>query len=165
MVNNAPRGASGQYNQLRRHLVCDAQSNLRRVALRHQLTRGDEAARSQNGVRPSKYALTFNSALKSLRFARPPEIRGPVSIRPRTPVQEKELGVARHLFRRNVKRACIAVRSDERNEDAYRFSRDHIHFCLCHISNSLLLIASLSQSSLLILLAASPARRNQNTWR
>src|SRR5262249_33557907 len=128
MVNNAPRGARGQRNQIRRHLVCDAQDDLRRVALRHQLTRGDEAARSQNGVRPRKYALTLDAAFISLRFARPLEIRVPLFIRPRTRVQEENLGVARRHFRRNVKRARIAVRSAERNEDAKRFSRNGAHF-------------------------------------
>src|SRR5262249_32125973 len=148
MVNNAPRGASGQYNQLRRHLVCDAQGNLRRVALRHQLARGDEAARSQNGVRPRKYALTFNAAFKSLRFARPLEIRVPLFIRPRTRVQEKKLGVARRHFRSNVKRARVAFRSAERNEDAKRFSRDHIHFFLWHSHTSLQAIARSSRRAI-----------------
>src|SRR5262245_26870327 len=137
MVNNAPRGASGQHNQLRRHLVCDAKDDLRRGALRHQLPRGDKAARSQNGVRQRKYALTFNASFKSLRFARPLEIRVPFFIRPRTRVQEKKLGVARRHFRRKVNRACIAVRSAERNEDAKRFSRERIRSRLCHNHTSL----------------------------
>src|SRR5262245_21852460 len=132
MVNNAPRGARGQNNQLRRHFVCDAQDDLLRVALRRQLTRRDDAARSQNGVRPRKYALTLYAAFKSLRFARPLEIRVPLFIRPRTRMQEKKLGVARRHFHRNVKRARIAVGPAERNEDAKRFSRDRIHFRLCH---------------------------------
>src|SRR5215470_11536099 len=156
MVNNAPRGASGQYNQLRRHLVCDAQGNLRRVALRHQLARGGEAARSQNGVRPRKYALTFNAAFKSLRFARPLEIRVPLFIRPRTRVQEKKLGVARRHFRRNVKRARVAFRSAERNEDAKRFSRDHIHFFLCHGHTSSVIATSRFKPLLVPAVALSP---------
>jgi hypothetical protein len=110
MVNDAARAARGQHNQFRRHLVCDAQDDLRRVALRRQLTRRDEAARSQNGVRPRKYALTLNAAFKSLRFGRPLEIWVPLFIRPRTRVKEKKFGVARRHFRRNVERAYIAVR-------------------------------------------------------
>src|SRR5262249_33405620 len=132
MVNDAARATRGHHNQFRRHLVCDAQDDLRRVALRRQLTRRDDAARSQNGVRPRKYALTLYAAFKSLRFARPLEIRVPLFIRPRTRMQEKKLGVARRHFHRDVERACIAVRPAERNEDVKRFSRDRIHFCLCH---------------------------------
>src|SRR5215831_14058733 len=123
MVNNAPRATRGQHNQLRLHSVCDAQDDLRPVALHYQLTRRDKAARSQNGVRPRKYALTLDAAFKSLRFARPLEIRVPLFIRPRTRMQEKKLGVARRHFGRNVDSACIVVRPAERNEDAKRFSR------------------------------------------
>src|SRR5262245_36378185 len=147
MVNNALRATRSEHNQLRRHLVCDAQDDLRRGALHYQLTRRDKAARSQNGVRPRKYALTLDAAFKSLRFARPLEIRVPLFIRPRTRVQEKKLGVARRHFRRNADSACIAVRPAERNEDAKRFSRRSIAPAAVGATNRLRVRHSLSSPS------------------
>jgi hypothetical protein len=105
MLNNAPRATRSEHNQLRRHLVCDAQDDLRRGALRNQLTRRDKAARSQNGVRPRKYALALNAAFKSLRFAAISDLGCAPTMRS---TSRPALSTSRVGMLRALKRAAVA---------------------------------------------------------